>query len=102
MKRGLTMQITISNEASEFIINKGSQLIVLLGSLTGCCIGKVPSPMLEIGRPRRPLKNYDIQNLESGITVYLDKDLASYKGTAEITLSKSLWWKSLSLKYEGN
>lgn len=93
------MRVVISDEAAEFIKSKGGQIIVFQGNLTGCCIGKVPSPMLEIGRPRRPLDNYDVLNLDSGITVNLDKDMASYNGTGEITLSKNLWWKSLSFDY---
>ncbi|MCL4442123.1 MAG: hypothetical protein M1609_16500 [Firmicutes bacterium] len=56
--------------------------------------------MIEIGEPRRPLENYDIIDHEPGITVYLDKDLASYKGHGEITLSKNLWWESLSFTYQ--
>lgn len=100
MKWGTAMRVIISDEAAEFIKSKGGQIIVFQGNLTGCCIGKVLSPMLEIGRPRRSLDNYDILNLKSGITVNLDKDLASFDGTGEITLCNNLWWKSLSFNYQ--
>ena len=93
------MWLKISADAAKYIKDKGGNLIIFQGNLTGCCIGKVPSPMMEIGMPRRPLENYAIIDHESGITVYLDKDLASYKGKGEITLSKNLWWKLLSFNY---
>lgn len=93
------MRLNISSDAANYIRDKGGNLIIFQGSFTGCCIGKVPSPMIEIGVPKRPHENYDILNLDSGITVYLDKDLASYNGTGKITLSKNLWWKSLSFDY---
>lgn len=101
LKLVVTMDISISNEAAEFIAGKGGQIIIFRGCLTGCCVGKVPAPMIEVGKPRRPLDNYDVVKYESGVTVYFDKDLASCQGTCEITLAKNLWWKSLSFKYQG-
>ncbi len=93
------MRVVISGEAAKYIRDKGGQVVIFRGSLTGCCAGKVPSPMIEVGQPRRPLENYDIINHESGITVYMDKDLAPFNGTGEITLSKNLWWQLLSFNY---
>lgn len=90
--------VSISDEAVEYIKNKGGRVIIFQGCLTGCCAGNVPSPMMEVGAPRRSDDNYDIFN-ESGVTVYLDKELASYSGTAKIALDRTLWWKSLSFSY---
>lgn len=92
------IHVTITDEAVEYIKNKGSRVIIFQGCLTGCCAGNVPSPMMEIGAPRRPIENYDIIT-ETGVTVYLDKELASYNGTAKIALDRTLWWKSLSFNY---
>jgi hypothetical protein len=54
--------------------------------------------MMEVGRPRSPLENYDVV-WENGLEIYLDKELADYNGIVEIGLEKNLWWKSLSFKY---
>lgn len=92
------IRVTISEEAAKYIKNKGGRLIIFQGCLTGCCAGNVPAPMMEVGEPRRPVENYNIFN-ESGVTVYMDKELASYNGHAKITLDRTLWWKSLSFGY---
>lgn len=92
------MRVTISNEAIEYIKSKGGQLIIFQGCLTGCCAGNLPSPMMELGSPRRPLENYEIITV-SRISFFVDKDLDTYKGTGKINLDRNFWWKSLSFCY---
>jgi len=93
------ININISPEAAGFIKKKGGKLIIFQGTLSGCCGGSLPSPMFEVGSPRRPLDSYQSLN-ESGITVYSDNELIESKGTAQISLERTLWWQSLSFNYQ--
>lgn len=68
------------------------------GSLSGCCGGNVAHPAMELGKPRRGPENYQPLNV-AGVNVHLDKEVASFSGTAEISLDKALWWNTLSLNY---
>ncbi len=92
------MKFQISAVAADHIKQKGGEIIIFKGSLMGCCGGTMPSPMLEVGHPRRPLENYHTLE-QAGISIYLDNDLLSYQGVAEIGLEKNLWWKSVSFQY---
>lgn len=92
------MEFRISAASSDYIKQKGGEIIIFKGNLMGCCGGTMPSPMLEVGHPRRPLENYRMLE-EAEVTIYLDNDLQSYQGVAEIDLEKNLLWKSLSFKY---
>ena len=62
----------------------------------GCCGGGVPSPMLELGRPRSSPENYEVRDV-GGVTVYLARELASRPGSLEVGLSKLFAWKTLTL-----
>ncbi|MDA8228374.1 MAG: CC/Se motif family (seleno)protein [Desulfitobacterium hafniense] len=92
------MKFCISTVASDYIKQKGGEIIIFKGNLMSCCGGTMPNPMLEVGHPRRPLENYRILE-EMGVTIYLDNDLLPYQGIAEIGLMKNLFWKSISFNY---
>lgn len=92
------MEFCITAAAADYIKQEGGEIIVFKGNLMGCCGGTMPSPMLEVGHPRRPLENYCMLE-QSGIRIYLDNELLSYQGAAEIDLVKNLWWKSVSFQY---
>ncbi|MCL4515826.1 MAG: hypothetical protein M1379_09630 [Firmicutes bacterium] len=92
------MQITISEQAAEYIRKKGGHVVIYRGSLSGCCGGNVAHPAMELGKPRRGPENYQPLNV-AGVNVHLDKEVASFSGTAEISLDKALWWNTLSLDY---
>lgn len=85
-------------EATEHVLNKGGQLVVFLGTASGCCIGGVPMPMVELGPPRRAPENYEIRKV-AGLTIYLSREAAALAGEMEVSLSRGLWSKSLSLRW---
>lgn len=93
------MEFHISAAAADYIRQKGGEIIIFQGNLMSCCGGTMPTPMLEVGHPRRPLENYRSLK-QSGLTIFLDNDLLSYDGVAEIGLEKNLWWKSVSFHYK--
>ncbi|QNB46769.1 hypothetical protein BR63_10895 [Thermanaerosceptrum fracticalcis] len=84
---------------SQFIRQKGGNILIYEGLASGCCAGSVPEPGLELSKPRRNPENYQERQV-GDITVYLDKALASLKGWAEITLTSVWRWKSLSFSYK--
>lgn len=91
------MDVIIREEASEHIRSKGGHLLIFVARLTGCCAGSVPSPMLELGKPRSSPENYEAREV-GGVTVHLARELASRPGWLEVGLSKLLAWKTLTLK----
>ena len=76
------------NQAAELIRQKGGQVIIFEGRLTGCVAGNLPAPIMEVGRPRRPLDNYAVLE-EAGVQVYLKKILLTYPGTAEFSVVRN-------------
>lgn len=50
------MKFHISAAAADYIKQKGGEIIIFKGNLMGCCGGTMPSPMLEVGHPRRSLE----------------------------------------------
>ncbi len=67
------MEFQISTAAANYIKQKGGEIIIFKGSLMGCCGGTMPTPMLEVGHPRRPLENYRALE-QAGVTIYQDND----------------------------
>lgn len=92
------MQVTVSPEAAAFIKEKGGHILIFRGQYSGCCVGSVPAPKLDVGKPRNPPENYKIVEI-SGVTVHIDKELNQFSGTADISLDKALRWRTLSLQY---
>lgn len=95
---GIIMRFDISSTASDYINQKGGEIIIFKGNLSGCCGGNIPTPSMEVGHPRRPLENYQ-QIKEAGVILYIDNDLLPYQGIVKIGLEKNLFWKSLSFSY---
>lgn len=92
------LEIAISPEAQAFIRKKGGQVVVFLGTASGCCtLGGVPMPMVDLGPPRLAGENYECRQID-GITVYLSQEAAAFDGRAEVTLSCSLWSPYLSIR----
>ncbi len=95
------MRITMEPEAAEHIRRKGGQLILFRATMTGCCgIGSVPTPMWEIGRPRRPIQEYRVEEIQ-GVTVYLDRALDLPGLGIHVGLDSVFGWRFLSLSPEG-
>ncbi|MFT9493598.1 CC/Se motif family (seleno)protein [Anaerosolibacter sp.] len=94
------MKFSISTTASDYIKQKGGEIIIFKGSrsLGGCTGASIPTPMMKVGHPNRPLENYQLLK-ETGVTIYLANELLNYQGTAKIDLDKILFWKSLSFDY---
>lgn len=92
------MEIKISPEAVAQAIGRGGQIVIFLGTASGCCIGGVPTPMVELGPPRRTPENYEVREA-GGLTVYLSREAAALAGEVEVTLSRGLWSKYLSVKW---
>jgi hypothetical protein len=92
------MKFCISTMAYDYINQKGREIIIFKGNLSGCCGSTIPIPMIEVGHPYRPLENYQVHK-DREMTIYLDNELLAYQGTAEIDLEKFLFWKHLSFNY---
>lgn len=95
------MKLNIDPEAAEFIREEGGHAIIFAGKTTGCCtIGWLLEPMVELGKPRRPLEEYQVIEA-GGATLYLDRALELVEQTYRLHLTRFLNWKSLSVSYEG-
>lgn len=86
--------IELTNEAEEYIKEKGSFVMVLLGTMTGCCSGAVPIPQVSLGTP----KNLSIYKkiILGDITVFVDIRIDTEK-KIQISLEKLLWFQRLSV-----
>lgn len=95
------IKLNIDPEAAAFIKEEGGHAIIFAGKTTGCCtIGSLLEPMVELGKPRRPLEEYEVTEV-GGATLYLDRTLESVEQTFRLHVTRFLKWKSLSVSYEG-
>lgn len=95
------MDIRVTPQAADLLRNRGGQVILFEGRLTGCIAGNIPAPMMEVGRPRQPLDHYEVRE-KAGVQFYLAKNLLGYPGTAEFSTVRSIWNKeTLAFNYRG-
>lgn len=86
------MKVEITSEAEKYIKKNGRSVMVLSGTMTGCCGGAAPMPQIELGSPK-DLSGY-MQNDMGDITVFIDIRIDINK-QINISLGKLLWFKKL-------
>lgn len=92
---GEKMRVKITIEAEQYIKENGRSVMIILGSMTGCCGGTAPMPQIELGVPKN-LSGYE-KNTIKDITVFIDKLIETDK-QIDISLGKLLWFKKLSIE----
>lgn len=92
------MKVTISPEGVTFIHQRGGRVHIFIGTASGCYTsGGVPIPMVDLGPPRQATEHYELR-LVDGIMVYLSREAAAIVGEVEVTVSRCLWSRYLSVK----
>jgi len=89
----IKMRVEVTHEAEQYIKGNGCSVMVLLGTMTGCCGGTAPMPQIHIGSPQ-DLSGYE-KNVMGDITVFVDKRINAEK--IDILISKLLWFRKLSV-----
>lgn len=89
------MKVNITHEAEKYIKENGRSVMIIVGTMTGCCGGTAPMPQIELGLPKN-LPGYE-ENVIDDITVFIDKRIETEK-QIDISLGKLLWLKKLSIE----
>lgn len=91
------MNINISNDAVEFIKERGRVATIRHSQKGWCHTGSVDVPTIHLGEPKNSLEGY-IKVEEKGVIIYIIRNIRLSNNEIKISLSKLFKWKKLSIE----
>ena len=92
------LRVEFKPGTAEYLKNKGGNLLIFLGSYSGCFVGKVPAIMLDSAMPRGNFDSYSVIKVE-GVNVYMDSEISKLSGVIKVWEEKNLIWSNLYHEY---